>query len=136
MENGHILLWLIKDTCWALEFKTGGIVMVVPTVTVAFFILWKSKHIRSEFFHNLAVCFWILANSLWMLGEFFNHDARPYAVVLFATGLALLAFYYLAYFRKDQQATNESYRQFADPKSSASDPLPAPVSDSQPSVPL
>lgn len=102
IENLHIVLWLIKDTCWALEYRTGGIFMIFPTVFVAFYILWKSRFVRGEAFHNAAVCIWIIANSLWMLGEFFDYDARPIAVALFATGLAVLAFYYLIYFRRDR----------------------------------
>jgi CHASE2 domain-containing sensor protein len=111
MENGHILLWLIKDTCWALEFKPGGILMIFPTVFVAFYITWRSRSMRSELYHNIAVCCWILANSIWMLGEFFEHDSRPYAASLFATGLAVLGYYYLRFFRKDRKAEKDLNRQ-------------------------
>lgn len=103
IENGHILLWLIKDTCWALEFKPGGIFMIFPTVAVAFYILWRSRKVRAELFHNAAVCFWILANSAWMIGEFTDHDSRHIAVALFACGLLLLLVYYLFYFKKDRR---------------------------------
>ena len=103
LENAHIFLWLIKDTCWALEFEPGGLFMIVPTVTVAFYLTWKSRNVRGELFHNIAVCFWILANSAWMLGEFVEHEARPYAVVLFLCGLGVLLFYYIFYFRKDNR---------------------------------
>ena len=81
LENAHIFLWLIKDTCWALEFEPGGLFMILPTVTVAFYLTWKS----------------------WMLGEFVEHEARPYAVVLFLCGLGVLLFYYIFYFRKDNR---------------------------------
>jgi hypothetical protein len=104
IENGHIFLWLIKDTCWALVWKPGGIFMIFPTLSVAFYILWKSKHIRAELFHNLAVCLWIMANSVWMIGEFFEKETRPYAVLIFLTGLALLVVYYAFYFRRDLRA--------------------------------
>ena len=107
LENGHILLWLIKDTCWALEFKTGGIIMVIPTVSVAFYITWKSRHMRAELYHNIAVCCWILANSVWMIGEFFEHEARPYAASIFCVGLLVLAVYYILYFKKDRKAERE-----------------------------
>ena len=106
IENAHILLWLIKDTCWALEWKTGGIIMIIPTVFVAFYLLWRARHHRSESFHNLAICIWIVANASWMLGEFFGHDLRPVAVGLFTVGLTVLAVYYLTFFRKDQQRHN------------------------------
>lgn len=104
IENAHILLWLIKDACWSLEWKPGGIFMIFPTVTVAFYITWRSRKIRTELFHNIAVCAWILANSVWMLGEFFDHDERIYAACLFGIGIATLAVYYLFYFKKDKES--------------------------------
>lgn len=103
IENGHIFLWLIKDTCWALEWKPGGIFMIFPTVGVALYILWKSRNIRAELYHNVAVCLWILANSMWMLGEFNDGDTRAIAATLFIIGLVLLIVYYIFFFRKDRQ---------------------------------
>ena len=90
VDNIHILFWLIKDMCWAMVFRPLGMFMIAPTLGVAIFILWKSRHHRAELFHNFAVCVWIAANSLWMTGEFFGKELRPYAVVLFAIGLSLI----------------------------------------------
>ena len=105
IENGHIFLWLIKDTCWAMVWRPGGIFMIFPTLSVAIYIMWKSRHERSELFHNLAVCLWITANSFWMVTEFFNIDKeyKKYAVVIFFIGILLLLVYYIFFFRKDQQ---------------------------------
>lgn len=103
LENGHIFFWLIKDTCWALEFKPGGIIMIIPTVAMAFYLLWRTRKQRTEFMHNMAVCFWISANSAWMIGEFNDYDARPVAATLFILGLTVLIVYYLFYFKKDRQ---------------------------------
>jgi hypothetical protein len=106
IENAHILLWLIKDFCWAMEWKTGGVIMIFPTVSVAFYLLWKSRKVKAEAYHNVAVCFWILANSTWMLGEFNDMDLRPFAAGLFGCGLLVLGVYYAVYFKKDRQAYN------------------------------
>jgi len=105
IENGHIFLWLIKDTCWALVWKPGGIFMIFPTLSVAIYILWRSRKIRAEFFHNLAVCLWISANSVWMVTEFLGIDKeyKKYAVFIFLTGIVLLFIYYLFFFKKDRQ---------------------------------
>lgn len=103
VENGHILLWLMKDTFWAMEFKLGAIFMVVPTVLVAIYILWRSRGSREDIFHNLAVCMWISGNSIWMLGEFFKHEMRPTAVVAFSIGLVVLAIYYIFFFANDRK---------------------------------
>ena len=103
IENGHILLWLIKDTCWAMEFKPGGIIMILPTVSVAFYLTWRSRQSRPDLYHNIAVCCWILANSTWMLGEFYKMELRPVAVAIFLLGLAVLSIYYILFFNKDRK---------------------------------
>ncbi|NDC40571.1 MAG: hypothetical protein EBZ77_03330 [Chitinophagia bacterium] len=102
LENGHIFLWLLKDTCWAMEFKVGGLVMIVPTIAVAIYILWRSRGHRQDFFHNIAVCLWITGNSVWMTGEFFKQEWRGAATIIFIVGLAIMGFYYLFYFKKDR----------------------------------
>lgn len=103
LENAHILLWLIKDTCWAMEWKPGAMFMIFPTISVALYILWKSRKIRAELYHNIAVVFWISANSIWMIGEFRELEFRPYAAMLFSIGLSALAVYYMFFFKKDRQ---------------------------------
>jgi hypothetical protein len=104
IENGHIFLWLLKDTFWAMEFKIGGIFMIFPTLGVALYILWRSRHNRQEVFHNIAVALWISGNSVWMAGDFFKHEQRPLAASLFITGLAIMLFYYIFFFAKDRKA--------------------------------
>ncbi len=95
-ENLHILFWLLKDLCWVMDARTAGLVLVVPTVFVAAWICWRSRAERSEFVHALAVVLWILANSTWMIGEFFLEDGtRPYAISMFLAGLLVLALHYL-----------------------------------------
>jgi prepilin signal peptidase PulO-like enzyme (type II secretory pathway) len=103
IENMHILLWLIKDACWAMNYRTMGMIMVIPTLLVAFFITWQTRHILSEFLHNLAVVFWISANCTWMIGEFYGWDEnlwgeyglRQMSLIPFGIGLLILIYYYL-----------------------------------------
>lgn len=95
-ENLHIVMWLLKDTCWVLNWKEAGMFMIVPTLSVAIFITWKMRKQKAELFHNLAVCSWISANSVWMTGEFFYNDGlRNYAIVFFVLGLIFVAYYYI-----------------------------------------
>jgi hypothetical protein len=95
-ENFHIVLWLFKDLCWVLDFKVAGVLMVVPTVAMAFYITWQCRHDLGEFLHSLSVVFWILANSAWMIGEFFLADGtRPIATVFFAAGILTVSWFYL-----------------------------------------
>lgn len=94
-ENFHILLWLAKDTCWCADFKTLGLIMVVPTFLAAIHISWLSRKELTDFVHNLSVTSWIIANGIWMIGEFFYKDSlRPYAIVFFSIGLAIITMYY------------------------------------------
>lgn len=94
-ENFHILLWLIKDLCWVTLSKTMGMIMIIPTLVLAVFITIKNKGDRAELAHNLAVCFWIAANSTWMIGEFYFYDStRSLSVGFFILGLLMMTRYY------------------------------------------
>jgi hypothetical protein len=114
IENLHILLWLLKDTCWAMTLRIPGIIMIIPTLTVALLITWQTRHLKSELYHNLAVDFWITANCLWMIGEFFHWDEnlwhgfglRHFALVPFACGLGVLIYYYIFYRNLDLKEEN------------------------------
>jgi len=105
-ENLHIALWLMKDMCWVMSFKIGGMIMIIPTLAVAIHLTWKSRKTISDLFHNIAVCLWITANAIWMTGEFFYNDGlRPYATVLFTAGLIIVAVYYFIYLPKRNSVT-------------------------------
>lgn len=109
-ENLHILLWLLKDVSWAMNFRILGLVMIIPTLTVALMITWQTRHMKSELFHNLAVDFWITANCTWMIGEFFHIDEnvwhgyglRQVSILPFALGLGILAYYYVVLYRRNE----------------------------------
>ena len=103
MENMHIAFWLMKDISWCLIWKVLGITMIIPTLTVAIVIAWRTRDIKSELAHNLAVAFWITANSLWMISEFFHFDTmivwkeftgKHLALIPFITGAVILLYYY------------------------------------------
>ncbi len=95
-ENLHIVLWLLKDTCWVLTWRVPGLIMIVPTLFVALHITWRSRKTIADFFHNLAVSLWICANASWMIGEFYYDDGtRPIAIVFFVAGISVVAFYYI-----------------------------------------
>lgn len=100
-ENLHIACWLLKDTCWVMDLRIAGMIMILPTLFLALFITIKFRKIFSELYHNLSVCFWILANTIWMVGEFFYNDSlRPISILFFIGGLIILSFYYAFIYRK------------------------------------
>lgn len=96
IEHLHIFFWLLKDVCWAMSWRTLGIAMLVPTLTVAILITWQTRKLKSELFHNLAVTFWICANGYWMIIEFFGIDEhlRVFTVIPFSIGLCCIIVYY------------------------------------------
>ena len=94
-DNVHVLLWLIKDTCWMLEWQVLGTLMVAPTIGVAIYLAVKSWGDQG-FWINLAICFWISANAYWMLVEFAGReDIKNFAGIPFALGLLSVAVFYL-----------------------------------------
>ena len=103
MENLHIFFWLFKDISWCLFWKPLGIAMIFPTLIAAIVISWRTREVKSELAHNLAVILWIVANSYWMIAEFFAFDeakvwhnitGKDLAVVPFALGISILVYYY------------------------------------------
>ena len=98
IENFHIVLWLIKDLCWCMLWKHVAIFMIIPTFIFAIFITYNGRKSRSDLFHNLAVMLWIVANSVWMIGEFYFHEGlNTVAFIFFILGLLLVAYYYITH---------------------------------------
>jgi hypothetical protein len=94
MESLHIVFWLIKDSCWMLQFKWLGIMMVIPTLTIAAFIVFITRK-SNDVFINLAVLAWISANSFWMYIEFFTSGELKYwSSIPFALGFLFVGVYY------------------------------------------
>ena len=104
VENMHLIFWLFKDISWCMVWKMLGIIMVAPTMAIALLIAWRTRNERSEFAHNLAIIFWIAANSYWMISEFFHFDdellfgmvqGKYLAIIPFGLGILILANYYI-----------------------------------------
>ena len=113
IENLHIVFWLIKDLCWCILFKPLAIAMIIPTIIIAAGITWQNRRMVTEFYHNIAVFFWILANCFWMVSEFYKFDTeiiigtltgKNLAVFPFSIGIGFLIFYYIKYhlFKKNE----------------------------------
>ena len=93
-ENLHIVFWLIKDSCWMLELKWFGIIMVIPTLIIAVIIAYITRK-TIDVHLNLAILFWICANSFWMFCEFFTSGELKYlASIPFILGFIFVGTYY------------------------------------------
>lgn len=104
MENMHIVFWLLKDIAWCVFWRPLGLAMIIPTLAIAIVIAYRTRHIKSEVAHNLAIAFWITANAYWMVSEFFHFDEltvygaltfKHLALFPFGIGVLLLLYYYL-----------------------------------------
>lgn len=104
MENLHIVFWLFKDISWCMTWRSLGIAMIIPTLSIAIIIAWRTRQFMSEACHNLAIVVWIAANSFWMISEFFGFDGemmlpgitwKYLAIVPFTIGILILAYYYV-----------------------------------------
>ena len=103
-ENLHIVFWLFKDMSWAMGWTWLGISMIAPTLFISFFITYKLRHDPREWYHNNAISLWIIANSLWMISEFFHFNEAVLfssvkgvhlTLIPFVSGILILAYYYL-----------------------------------------
>ncbi|MBL0310622.1 MAG: hypothetical protein IPP77_13410 [Bacteroidetes bacterium] len=111
-ENMHIALWLVKDVCWVTDFEVGGMAMIIPTLLVSLHITWRMRKNIHDLFHNIAISLWICANGIWMTGEFFFKDStRPYAIIFFAVGIAVVLYYYLIIYPKRKAELYQSNRE-------------------------
>ena len=104
MENLHIVFWLFKDISWCMVWRPLGIVMIFPTLIIAIVIAVRTRQFMSEVCHNLAIVFWITANSYWMISEFLHFDTyrlwgdytyKHVAIIPFVMGILMLAYYYI-----------------------------------------
>lgn len=96
-EYLHIPFWLVKDACWALDIKTLGVCMVIPTIFLAILISIKTWKNPSELLPNLAIALWITANSIWMCDEFFELGIKQACYVPFAIGLLVITYWLIVY---------------------------------------
>ncbi len=70
--------------------------MAVPTLAIAFWLTWQMRANVGETVHNVAVCCWISANTIWMTGEFFFEDGtRSIATIFFSLGIFVLGVHYI-----------------------------------------
>lgn len=115
MENMHIVFWLVKDISWCMIWRELGIAMFLPTLIISIIIAWRTRSIKAELAHNLAITLWITANGYWMISEFWNFDeshvwgefsGRHVALLPFITGAAILLYYYAVQRPKDLKESN------------------------------
>jgi hypothetical protein len=100
-ENFHIFLWLIKDSCWLMEWKLGGTIAFFPAIAMAIFIVYHTRKNKLALLVNLSVLCWISANSCWMFFEFYSLLSKEIAFAFFALGMIfILTYFYFLFVKK------------------------------------
>jgi hypothetical protein len=89
---------------WSMGWKILGITMIIPTLLLSIYLTNKFRENSSEWYHNNAVICWIIANSYWMISEFYGFEEQlifisikwvHLALIPFVSGLIFIAYYYL-----------------------------------------
>lgn len=110
LDTLHIPVWLAKDIAWILVYKPLGIAMILPAVGIALHICLKTAQYKMLFYQNFAILCWILANSTWMLGEFFDLEYRVPAVAFFIIGISAITWhYFLEYKLRKSELTKPGF---------------------------
>jgi Ca2+/Na+ antiporter len=96
-ENLHIFFWLLKDSCWMMEWKLFGTFMIIPTISLAIWMIYRTRQ-HPEIWINLSVLVWVMANSWWMLTEFSGDESRKYySAIPFSLGFIFFGIYVYRY---------------------------------------
>ena len=109
-ENFHILLWLLKDSFWLMEWKLAGISAIVPVMLLAFRIAWLDRKDTANLLHNIAIICWLCGDSIWMIGDFFfNSRLKQLPATFFGIGILVLAIYYLVVLPREKIQHTKNY---------------------------
>jgi hypothetical protein len=72
--------------------------MIVPTLLLSLYLSWRCRKNMGDFLPNAAVTFWITANSIWMLDEFYSLGIRLICLLFFGAGTLVITFWLIKYF--------------------------------------
>lgn len=107
LENLHLPFWLIKDACWAMALKPLGLLMILPTVTLAIYLVIRTRKEIKDFLPNLSIACWITANSIWMCDEFYQLGIKDFSLLFFSFGIISIAFWLWKYFPEEWKKSQE-----------------------------
>jgi hypothetical protein len=93
LEKALIFTWLIQEIVWLYMWRNGGVVLIALSTAIGIMLVFKSYKFKDEFLLNLALSIWTLANSTWMIYEFFESCKimKTCTLILFVTSFILFA---------------------------------------------
>lgn len=81
--------------------------MIFPTLYLAVYLIYKTFRTKDVYL-NAAILFWIMANSFWMLMEFFNDDHyKNFAAIPFGLGFLFVGIFYWQEYKLKNAATSQ-----------------------------
>jgi hypothetical protein len=107
LENLHLPFWLIKDACWAMALKPLALLMILPTVSLAIYLVIRTRKEIKDFLPNLSIACWITANSIWMCDEFYQLGIKDFSLVFFCFGIISIAIWLWKYFPTEWKKSKE-----------------------------
>lgn len=75
-----------------MNWKYMGMLMIIPTLTVAIWMIKRTWNDLEKWI-NLSVLFWVMANSWWMITEFYGIDETMKYYSSFPFTLGFLFFF-------------------------------------------
>ena len=107
VENIHSYLWVLKDLSWTQNWYWPGLIFGSIAMLLSFIVyvssVWHGEY--ADAWHNFAQLLWLVANFVWMTGDFhddnypnspsvYDHRAQiSQYIMIFA--IAWLCLYYL-----------------------------------------
>ena len=93
IENLYVVCSILKSMCWMMGFKSIAVFMILPTLLMAFYVMFHSNKNIGFLTVNIAMICWIAANSAWMLHDFYKMLPILVSQVLFAVGMVAMLIY-------------------------------------------
>ena len=98
LDSISTVTWLGMDICWMYDWLPGALLFMILTIVGLVFHAEASEPLSVyDLFVHLATFCWVLSNSMWMLGDFYEHrlfDILKTIFVCFGVLFILLVAYH------------------------------------------
>lgn len=85
-----------------MNYRTSGMIVAIPTLTMAVYLTLITVKNKPLFLPNLAVLCWISANVSWMIAEFYAMYLIPVSLSLFVSGIIVIAYYFMKVYKRPE----------------------------------
>lgn len=110
LDTVNSLSWFLMDGFWMLGLPKVGYIFILPTLITGFLLLFVEKRPAVTLI-NVAIFFWILMNTFWMLSESLQNPTLLLASRM-SFGLGGASILIAAFVSKDLRDTFSHFRRF------------------------